>query len=164
MPSLPPVESAAGPTAGTWVWGLGVNDRGFAAEKRGCSGPAGPSFHDLDVAAATHTRLISSLRTPSPTMATHKPPLSNGILDSRGHQTPLALVIEWGSEPFRVLCPYCADKPDSGGTLRSKFGELPTRLTYTSPSTCKASNAGSPRGVEAPLASVEQFESHRLSD
>lgn len=55
-----------------------------------------------------HTRkLSSSLRTPSPIMMAHKPPLSNGILDSRGRQTPLALVIEWGSESLRVVCPYC---------------------------------------------------------
>jgi hypothetical protein len=63
------------------------------------------SSHDLNVAAATHTNQ-SPAWTPSPTMTTHKPPLSNGILDSRGRQTPLALVIEWGSESLRVVCPY----------------------------------------------------------
>lgn len=40
-------------------------------------------------------------------MTTHKPTLSNGILDSRGRQIPLALVTEWGSESLRVVCPYC---------------------------------------------------------
>ena len=40
-------------------------------------------------------------------MMAHKPPLSNGIVDSRGRQTPLALVTEWGSESLRVVCPYC---------------------------------------------------------
>lgn len=33
--------------------------------------------------------------------------LSNGILDSKGEQTPLAFVIEWGPESLRVICPYC---------------------------------------------------------
>lgn len=40
-------------------------------------------------------------------MMAHKPPLSSGILDSRGRQTPLALVTDWGSWSLRVVCPYC---------------------------------------------------------
>jgi len=42
-----------------------------------------------------------------PTMMAHKSSLSNGILDSRGRQTPLALVTEWSSESLRVVCHYC---------------------------------------------------------
>jgi hypothetical protein len=40
-------------------------------------------------------------------MTAHQPPLSDGILDSRGRQTPLALIIEWGGGSMRVVCPYC---------------------------------------------------------
>lgn len=47
-------------------------------------------------------------------MATHTPPLSNGILDSRGRQSPLALVTEWGPTSLRIICPYCLGRHRHG--------------------------------------------------
>lgn len=48
-----------------------------------------------------------------------KQPLSNGLLNSRGRQTALALVTEWGSGFLRVICPYCL------GCHRHGLGGLP---------------------------------------
>ncbi len=48
----------------------------------------------------------------------HKPPFSNGILDSRGRQNPLALVTEWGTSL------YIFSVHTAGGTIVMALANL----------------------------------------
>lgn len=56
-------------------------------------------------------------------------PVSNGVLDSRGRQIPLALVVQWGKQSVwgdhsvRVVCPYC-ERWHHHGTGATSLAEL----------------------------------------